>query len=109
MLWHPAGGPLTNLSTCSTVYRASGNAALAQIVGVHSSLLGTQGYPSTIAVTNASSVAQSVPDYLYDSRDGRYLGYFDIGTIPANGTRLLDVATIEAGLKITLAAARELR
>lgn len=91
VLFRPADGTLTNLSTC-----ASGIVAEPAILsGVHSSLLQI-GYPSTIAVNNTGTVATTVTLSIYDARNGSLRGTYTTPSIPAGGQLQVSVPTIEA-------------
>jgi len=94
VLFRPSEGTLTNLSTCATGVTADPT----KLFAVHSSIVGDLGYPSTIAVSNAGSVATTVDLGVYDALNGTKIGTYPVSTIPANGQAILTVATIEAGL-----------
>ena len=96
VLWKPGNGTLTNLSTCD----AGISANTAEVDNVHTSLVGAD-YASTVAVSNSGSAAQAFTLGVYDARDGRRLGGYATGSIPANGQLLLSVPAIEASLNIT--------
>ncbi len=109
VLYRPADGTLTNLSTCS-----SGVNAEAQVLsGVHSSLLGT-GFPSSIAVKNTGTADQAATFGIYDARDGRKLTTYVldntqsrlfteplVGPTTANGVTVVTMAYIEKEAKLT--------
>jgi V8-like Glu-specific endopeptidase len=93
VLWKPADGTLTNLSTCDT--RTTSDISTA--VGVHSSLL-QNGYPSSIAVHNTGTSTTNVVLGIYDARNGNKISNYNAGFIPANGQVIVDVADMEAGV-----------
>ncbi len=99
VLWKPSDGTLTNLSTCDA--GVSSNAGL--IASVHSSRLDS-GYPSTVAVSNTGSSAQTLTLGVFDARTGTRLGTYTTTSIPANGQQLLAVAAIERAINLTPAA-----
>lgn len=96
VLWKPADGTLTNLSTCA----GNVNANITTAIAFHSSLLDT-GYPSTLVIRNSgfsSSVAELT---ITDARDGTELGVYTTAAIPADGQLLLSAADIEAEIGVT--------
>ena len=93
VLWKPADGTLTNLSTCDTTATSDTTTA----IGVHSSLL-NNGYPSTVVVHNTGSSATNVLLGIYDARNGNKITTYSTGLVPANGQLILTVSEIEAGL-----------
>ena len=93
VLWKPADGTLTNLSTCDT--RTTSDVTTA--VGVHSSLL-QNGYPSSIVVHNTGTSTTNVMLGIYDARNGNKISNYNAGFIPANGQAIVDVADMEAGV-----------
>jgi len=98
VLWHAADGTLTNLSTCASGVETQ---TYLNLSGVHSSLVGAAGYPSTVAITNASAAPVAFALYVHDARDGRYIGLGANPTVPGNGAVLIDMATIESTLRLT--------
>jgi len=97
VLFRPADGTLTNLSTCA----AGVTADPAKLSGVHSSTVGDLGYPSIIAVSNTGSAAAPVSLGIYDAFTGTKLGTYPTASIPANGQAVLTIGAIEAGALIT--------
>lgn len=98
VLWHAADGTLTNLSTCASGVEIQ---TYLNLSGVHSTLVGAAGYPSTVAITNASAAPVSFALYVHDARDGRYLGIGANPSVPGNGTVFVEMATIESALRLT--------
>lgn len=99
VIWSPAAGSLTNLSTCSsgaTINRT-------QVNNVHSSLLQAD-YPSSIVVTNTATAAAPVQLGVFDATSGARLGTYATPPVAANGQLSIAVSTIEAGARITPAA-----
>ncbi|MBX7201072.1 MAG: hypothetical protein K1X51_17010, partial [Rhodospirillaceae bacterium] len=97
VLFRPADGTLTNLSTCY----ASVTADPARAAAVHTSLVGALGYPSAIAVTNTGAVDEAVRLGLYDARFGNRVGAMTTAPIPAHGQLIVDVAAMEAAAAVT--------
>lgn len=95
VLWRPADGTLTNLSTCA----AGVTADRTQISGVHSSLLGS-GYPSTVAVNNTGATATTVTLGVYDARNGSKLGTYVTTPVQPGGQVLVTMAAIEAAINV---------
>jgi hypothetical protein len=97
VLWKPGDGTLTNLSTCDS----GTSPVLTRVANVHSSALGSLGYPSTIVVYNTSAVAAPVVLHVADAVTGASLGTYAPATIPANGQMVLAIPAFEAALGIT--------
>lgn len=96
VLWRPADGTLTNLSTCD----AGVTSVTTQLSGVHSSLL-SANYPSSVAINNAGTAAAAATLGIYDARNGARLGAYPTGIIPAGGQVIVSVAAMEAAAGIT--------
>ncbi len=90
VLWRPADGTLTNLSTCDSTTTSDTRT----VIGAHSSLL-DNGYPSTLIVHNTGVDPVNIQFTMYDARNGNRLGTFTSGTIDANGQKLLNVSDAE--------------
>lgn len=101
VVWNTTASALTNLSTCKEGVGAEPFAA----IGVHSSLVAGQGYPSLVNVMNTGSSAQSVQLSVYDAGSGVRIGGFQTRSIPGGGQLLLDSAAIEAGATLAPNAA----
>jgi hypothetical protein len=98
VLYRPADGTLTNLSTCDTGVGINSK----QLTNVHSTLLGNN-FPSTIVVNNASASTDYVYLSVYDSTTGTRLGgtgLYYVGIVPPYGQTHVRVADIESNLKI---------
>jgi hypothetical protein len=95
VLWKPSDGTLTNLSTCD----AGISTTTAQVASVHSSLLDLN-YPSSLAINNTGTTAQSATLGVFDARDGRRLSGYTTTAIPAGGQILVSMAMIEAAAGI---------
>lgn len=93
VLWKPADGILTNLSTCDT--RTTSDTTTA--VGVHSSLL-QNGYPSSIVIHNTDTSSVFVMLGIYDARNGQKITNYSAGSVPANGQLIVSVPDIESGV-----------
>ena len=95
VLFRPADGTLTNLSTCL----AGVTAPAARLSGVHTSRI--SGFPSTVVVNNTGGSASAFTLGIYDARNGAKLGTYTTPSIAANGRAAITVATIEAAANIT--------
>ncbi len=91
VLWRPADGTLTNLSTCASGVTADP----ANISGVHSSRL-DGGFPSSIVINNTGDVAASVTLGIYDASNGARLGGYVSTSIAPGGNRVVRVSDMEA-------------
>ncbi len=97
VLYRPADGTLTNLSTCPTGVTA----APRSLSGVHTSLLGT-GFPSTIVINNTGSVSTTATLTVYDASNGSALeGTYTSASIAPNGHLAVLVSEIESALGFT--------
>ncbi len=101
VVWNTTASALTNLSTC----KAGMGAEPFAVIGVHSSLMAGQGYPSLVNVTNTGATAQSVQLSVYDAGSGVRIGGFQTRSIPGGGQLLLDSAAIETGATLAPSAA----
>jgi hypothetical protein len=97
VLYRPADGTLTNLSTCDI--GVSGT--MTKIGGIHSSLL--SDFPSTIVVNNPTSTEETFSFGIYDARNGNRLGVYR-GTVEPLGALNVAVSDMEAYAKITPSA-----
>lgn len=95
VLYRPADGTLTNLSTCNV--GVSGPAA--RLSAVHSSQI--KGFPSTVVVNNTGTADSAFTLGIYDARNGAKLGSYATATVPANGRITVSVAAMEAATNIT--------
>jgi hypothetical protein len=93
VLYRPADGTLTNLSTCA----AGTTADPAKLSAVHSSLLDS-GFPSSVAVNNTGTTGASATLGIYDANTGTKLGTYTTASIPANGQLILATKTIETSI-----------
>jgi len=96
VLYRPADGTLTNLSTCDS--GVSANAA--QVANVHSTILDF-GFPSSIAITNSGTTAGTATLGIYDSTNGTRLGTYTSASIAANAQAIVTVAAIQSQAGIT--------
>jgi len=101
VIWRAPDGALSDLSTCS----GSGGTDGTTVIGVHSSLQGAAGYPSTVIVNNTGTVSNTLLLGVYDARNGVRLGGYLSPSIPPDGQLMLDAATIEAGASFKPASA----
>jgi hypothetical protein len=95
VLFRPADGTLTNLSTCGSGITASS----ARLSGVHSSKI--SGFPSSVVLNNTGSTASTFALGVYDARTGTKLGNYLTPSIPVNGQAAITVAAIESGIGLT--------
>jgi hypothetical protein len=96
VLYRPADGTLTNLSTCDAGVTANAS----QVANVHSTILDF-GFPSSIAVTNTGTGSGMATLGIYDSANGARLGTYTTPSIPANAQTIISVATIQSAAGIT--------
>lgn len=98
VLYRPADGTLTNLSTCD----AGVGIESSQLINVHSTLLGGN-FPSTIVINNTGTSAANVSLGVYDATTGTKLGSgnYAVPNIPANGQTRVLMSTIEQSLGIS--------
>ncbi len=96
VLYRPADGTLTNLSTCEANVTASPR----QLINVHSSLL-QAGFPSTVVVSNTGTAAATATLGIYDALDGQKLGTYTTRTIAAYGQARVPITDIETAAGFT--------
>ena len=95
VLWSPADGTLSNLSTCE----AGISSNRTTLNGVHTSTLQAD-YPSTVVVNNTSASAAPVTLGLYNAITGNQLGTYFVGTLPGRGQAVIPVTTLESGASV---------
>ncbi len=95
VLWKPADGTLTNLSSCD--YDVMTNPR--DLTGVHTSLLASQ-YPSAIAINNTGSAAASTAIRIYASESGQLKGVYQTLSLAAGGGMVVAMADIESAVGI---------
>lgn len=91
VLYRPSDGTLTNLSTCSSGVTSMPN----EVAGVHSSLLGRIGFPSSVVVFNAGQTAASAILGVYDAATGSRYPTYTTPTVPPNGHLIIPVSSLE--------------
>jgi hypothetical protein len=96
VLYKPADGTLTNLSSCDTGISMN----TGRLTNVHTSLL-DNGFPSAVVIYNTSTTARAVTLAILDARNGTRLGAYTTPTIAPGGQGLIAVAAMEAGARIT--------
>ena len=96
VLWRTTDGTLTNLSTCDAGVTTAGSS----VANVHSQLLAS-AYPSSVAINNTGTSAQSISLDILDARDGTKLGSYTSPAIAPGGSLLLPISTLETSAKIT--------
>ena len=92
VLWSPADGTLTNLSTCE----AGISSNRTTLNGVHTSRLQAD-YPSTVVVNNTSAAGAPVTLGLYNATTGDQLGTYNVDTVPGRAQAVIPVTTLESG------------
>lgn len=101
VLFRPADGTLTNLSTCETgVTAASG-----QLINVHTSLL-DYGFPSSVVINNTTSADAAAVLGVYDATTGAKLGTYTSASIPTGAQIIVPMTTIASAANVTLSSAR---
>ncbi|MDX2142904.1 MAG: zinc-dependent metalloprotease family protein [Rhodospirillaceae bacterium] len=95
VLYRPADGTLTNLSTCDAGVTVNAT----QVANVHTTILDF-GFPSSIAVTNTGSSSATATLGIFDSTNGARLGTYTTSSIPANSQAIISIATIESSTGI---------
>lgn len=95
VLYRPADGTLTNLSTCA----AGVTAPQARLSAVHTSKI--SGFPSSVVINNTGAAATAYTLGIYDARNGSRLGAYTTASIPANGQAAISVAAMESAAGIT--------
>ncbi|MCB2106293.1 MAG: hypothetical protein KDE14_01275 [Rhodobacteraceae bacterium] len=96
VLYRPADGTLTNLSTCD----AGITADRTTLIGVHTATLGS-GFPSSVVINNTGTSSATVQLGIYDARDGTKLGTYTSPSVPARSHTTVTVATIENQIGFT--------
>lgn len=96
ILYRPANGTLTNLSTCD----GNVTSVATQVSNVHSSIL-DYGFPSSIVVNNAGGRALSAGLGIFNSDTGERLGSYATSSIPAGGQVVLRISEIEQASSIS--------
>src|SRR5262249_49016719 len=96
VVWHPANGTLTNLSTCDTGTLNDPDVLL----GVHTSLL-QNGFPATVVVYNTGTSSASVSLGIFDALSGNQLGTYNTPAIAPNSQAMISVPTIESSIGFT--------
>jgi hypothetical protein len=98
VLYRPSDGVLSNLTICDSAITAPAR----RVANVHTARLAANGFPSTVAIYNTGSAAQTATLSLTDARDGTTLGSaYTTAVIPASGGLVLPVSTIESGASVT--------
>jgi photosystem II stability/assembly factor-like uncharacterized protein len=95
VLYRPADGTLTNLSTCGSGVTTD----YLRLSGVHSSQLAA--YPSSIVAHSTDNVTRAVVLGIYDARDGTRLGTYTTNPIIAGMHAIVPVSAIEAAIGVT--------
>ena len=103
VLWQQSDGTLTNLSTCNSGVTDSEG----WLANVHSSLLGTQGYPSSIVTYNTGTSAAAATLTIADARNANQLFTYTTSAIPANGQQVVLVSDMEKAASFSPTAGME--
>ena len=96
VLYRPADGTLTNLSTCASGITTDPMS----VSGVHSSML-AGNFPSSIVINNTGAAPITPAFGIFDARDGTRLGTYTADTIAPGGQAVVTVGTVEAALGFT--------
>ncbi len=96
VLYHPADGTLTNLSTCNAGVTTNPT----QLTHVHTSRVGNLGFPSSVVAYNTGASSQVVNLAITDALNGNQLGVYTTAALPANGQITVPVSSIENALKL---------
>jgi hypothetical protein len=91
VLYRPADGTLTNLSTCESGTTAD----RLRLAAVHSSRLAS-GFPSALVINNTGSTALAAVIGIHDARDGSRLGSTVTPAVAAGGQIVMPMSAIEA-------------
>jgi hypothetical protein len=100
VIFRAPGGALSNLSICSGSLAKDKSL----LMGVHSSLVGAAGYPSTIVVNNTGASSATAVLDIVDARDGRVLETFTTSGIPANAQRRFAMSDLEKSVNLSPSA-----
>lgn len=101
VLYRPADGTLTNLSTCA----AGVTADPARLAAVHSSLL-DDGYPSAVVIANTGGSGASAVLAIYDAETGVKLGTYTSATLQPGTQVVVGMTDIATAAGITPNATR---
>ena len=101
IVYKPAEGALSNITSCSGGLAPAGTA----LPYVHSGLL-SSGFPSRLVLNNTGASSASVTLGIYDEASGSKLGTYTTDPIAASGAVTLSVPQIEATAKITPSASQ---
>ena len=96
VLFRPADGTLTNLSSCN----ASVGANATRLTNVHTSIL-DNGYPSSVAIANTGSTAAAATLAIFNAATGARLGTYTSPSIPSGGQVVITVSSIETQAGLT--------
>jgi hypothetical protein len=96
VLYRPADGTLTNLSSCDAGVTANAR----RVANVHTSILDAPGFPSSMAITNTGTAAASATLGIFDSDTGARVGTYTSASIPAGAQVIVSVATIQSAAGI---------
>ena len=98
VLYRPADGTLSNLSTCDSGFATS---ATKTLIGVHTSVVGDLGFPSSIAIINTGASATTVALGIYDARNGTKLGTANTASVPSNALSYVTMSSLETQANIS--------
>ena len=93
VVFDPAAGALLNYSTCGTGVTAPRD----RVMNAHTSRL-SDGYPSSIRVSNYGSSAQGMQPRIVDAATGTLLGFYLGTAIPPNAVQQIDIDSIESSV-----------
>ncbi len=101
VLYRPADGTLTNLSTCEAGVTADST----QLINVHSSVL-DYGFPSSIVINNTTSADAAAVLGVYDATTGSKLGTYTSASIPTGAQIIVPMTTIASSAGIGVLSTR---
>jgi hypothetical protein len=97
VLYRPADGTLTNLSTCEAGVTSSAS----QLINVHSSVLDGSGFPSSVVVSNPSTSSFAAMLGIFDARNGNRLGTYTTASVAPGARLIIPVAAIQTAIGYT--------
>jgi|GEM_PF-1604075 len=100
VLYRPADGTLTNLSTCEGGVASSAS----QLINVHSSVLNGPGFPSSVVVSNPTTAAFTATLGIFNAVTGARVGTYTTASVAAGARLIIPIATIESQIGYTPAS-----
>ena len=101
--YNSATGYFENASVCTFDPAFSLDTTLlnGSLINVHSTTLSSGGYPSDIILINPDVTSRIVTGDVYEAATGVSIGKFPATTIPAKGSVVVSMASVEVALKYT--------